>query len=189
MRIVLVRHGATEWSASGKHTSTTDVPLTEDGRRAAQRLGERLHGREFALVLASPRSRARETAALAGLRPTVEPDLAEFAYGDYEGRTTPEIRAERPDWWLWRDGAPGGETPAQVGARADRVIERALAAGGDVALFAHGHILRALAARWLELPPERGGSLALETASLSELGFEREARVLWLWNDTSHLRA
>jgi broad specificity phosphatase PhoE len=182
MRIVLARHGETEWSASGKHTSTTDVPLTERGRADARGLSERLAGREFALVLASPRIRARETAELAGFESRIEPDLAEIDYGDYEGLTTPEIREERPGWLLWSDGSPGGETPAEAGARVDRVIARALAADGDVALFAHGHILRILAARWLELPPERGGSFALETAALSELGFERENRVIARWN-------
>jgi probable phosphoglycerate mutase len=184
MRIVLVRHGQTEWSASGQHTSTTDIPLTEAGRDAARALGERLAGREFALVLVSPRIRAQETCRLAGLseRAQIDPDLAEVAYGDYEGLTTPQIREQRPDWSLWRDGSPGGETLAQAGERADRVIARALAAGGDVAILAHGHILRVLGARWLELPPERGRSFALDTASVSELGFERENRVFWLWN-------
>jgi broad specificity phosphatase PhoE len=182
MRIVLARHGETEWSASGQHTSTTDVPLTERGREAALALRERLAGREFALVLASPRARARETAKLAGFEPEIEPDLAEVDYGDYEGLTTPEIREERPGWSLWADGSPGGETLTQAGARADRVLARALAAGGDVAIFAHGHILRVLAARWIELPPERGASFALDTASLSELGFERENRVISHWN-------
>jgi probable phosphoglycerate mutase len=184
MRIVLVRHGETEWSASGKHTSTTDVPLTDRGRAAARELRERLAGREFALVLASPRIRARDTAALAGLDPEIDPDLAEVDYGDYEGRTTPEIREDRPGWSLWTDGSPGGETLAEAGARADRVLARALAADGDVAIFAHGHILRVLAARWLELPPERGASFALDTAALSELGFERENRVIERWNLT-----
>jgi probable phosphoglycerate mutase len=182
MRVVLVRHGATEWSESGQHTSTTDVPLTEAGREAARALGERLKGREFALVLTSPRARARDTAAIAGIEAELEPDLVEVDYGEYEGRTTPEIRVERPGWTLWRDGSPGGETLAQAGARVDRVITRALAAEGDVALFAHGHILRVLAARWLGLPPERGASLALHTATLSELGFERETRVILRWN-------
>jgi broad specificity phosphatase PhoE len=188
VRIVLARHGQTEWSASGKHTSVTDIPLTEEGVRAARKLGERLKGREFALVLSSPRARARETAELAGFHPQLDEDLAEFAYGDYEGLTSKEIRRERPDWSLWRDGAPGGEQPADVGARVDRVIARALQADGDVALFAHGHVLRVLAARWLELPPTRGASFALDTASLSELGFEHDDRVIWLWNDTSHLQ-
>ncbi len=186
-RIVLIRHGETEWSATGKHTSVTDVPLLDVGRRGAGRLRERLGGRDFALALVSPRARARETAALAGVEAEVDEDLVEFDYGDYEGRTTPEIREERPGWTVWADGAPGGETADQVGARADRVIERALAAGGDVAVFAHGHFLRVLAARWVGLPAPYGGHLALDTGSVSELGFEREQRVIWLWNDTSHL--
>jgi broad specificity phosphatase PhoE len=188
--LVLARHGETEWSASGKHTSVTDVPLTVAGRADGERLRERLAGWTFALVLTSPRTRARETCALAGLgdRAQVEEDLAEFAYGAYEGRTTPEIREEHPGWSVWRDGAPGGETAEQVGARADCVIARALAAGGDVALFAHGHLLRVLAARWIELPATHGGHLALDTGALCELGFERERRAIWTWNDTSHLR-
>ena len=190
MTIVLVRHGETEWSATGKHTSTTDVPLLESGRRDAERLRERLAGRSFALVLTSPYARARETAGLAGFGDVaqVDADLTEFGYGEYEGLTTPEIRAARPDWSVWIDGAPGGETADQVGVRADRAIERALAAGGDVAVFAHGHLLRVLAARYIDLPASDGGHLALSTGSVSELGFERERRVILLWNDTSHLR-
>ncbi len=187
MKIVLARHGQTEWSAAGRHTSVTDVPLTDAGRAAARGLGERLRGREFALVLASPRRRAQETATLAGQAPQIDPDLAEFDYGAYEGLTTREIRETRPDWFLWTDGAPGGETADAVGARVDRVLERARHAGGDVALFAHGHVLRVVAARWLGLPAARGGSFALDTASLSELGYERETPVVWLWNDMSHL--
>jgi broad specificity phosphatase PhoE len=188
-RLVLIRHGETEWSASGKHTSVTDVPLLESGRRDAELLRDRLAGREFALVLSSPRARARETAVLAGLGEAtqVDEDLVEFDYGSYEGRTTPEIRETRPGWSVWADGAPGGETASRVGVRADRAIARALAADGDVALFAHGHLLRVLAARWIGLPDVVGGHLALHTGSLSELGFERERRVIWLWNDTSHL--
>jgi probable phosphoglycerate mutase len=183
--VFLARHGETEWSASGKHTSRTDVGLTEAGERAARGLRDKLAGREFALVLSSPMRRALHTCELAGFadRCEIDADLKEFDYGDYEGLTTPEIRKDRPGW-VWTDGAPGGETAAQVGARADRVIERAVAAGGDVLLFAHGHLLRVLGARWLELEPERGGSLALDTAALCELGFERERRVLWLWNYT-----
>jgi broad specificity phosphatase PhoE len=187
-RFVLIRHGETEWSASGKHTSVTDVPLTESGRRGAELLRERLAGRDFALVLSSPRARARDTAAIAGLEVQLDDDLVEFDYGEYEGRTTPEIRVERPGWSVWSDGAPGGETVEQVGERADRVIERALAADGDVAAFAHGHLLRVLAARWIGLPATYGGHLALDTGSVSELGFERERRAIWLWNDTTHLR-
>jgi len=182
VRIVLVRHGQTEWSASGKHTSTTDIPLTDAGRAAARALP--LRGREFALVLTSPRLRARETCALAGLTGEVDADLAEFDYGAYEGLTTKEIREQRPGWSLWTDGAPGGETADEVGARADRVIARAVAAGGDVALFAHGHVLRVLGARWLGLPASAGGHFGLDTASICELGFEREARVVWKWNLT-----
>jgi broad specificity phosphatase PhoE len=187
VRIVLVRHGQTEWSKSGQHTGVTDIPLTDAGREAAKRVGARLAGREFALVLASPRQRAQETARIAGYAPEVDADLAEFDYGDYEGKTTKEIRETRPDWFLWRDGAPGGETAEQVGARVDRLLERVAAADGDVALFAHGHILRAVGARWIALDAAYGGRLALDTASLSELGYEREVRVIWLWNDTSHL--
>jgi broad specificity phosphatase PhoE len=186
--VFLVRHGETEWSASGKHTSRTDIELTPEGERAARALGERLAGREFALILTSPLRRARDTADLAGFagRYEVDEDLREFDYGSYEGLTTPEIREQRPGWYLWADGAPGGETAEQVGARADRVIERAVAAlaEGDVVAFAHGHLLRVLGARWIELGAECGGRLALDTAALCELGFERERRVIWLWNYT-----
>lgn len=181
MRLVLVRHGETEWSASGKHTSTTDVPLTERGREAATKLRGTLG--DFALVLASPRGRARDTARLAGFAdPAIDPDLAEVDYGDYEGLTTPEIRETRPGWTLWADGSPNGESLAAAGERVDRVIDRALAADGDVIVFAHGHILRVLGARWIGLPAERGASLALDTAAVSELGFERETRVISRWN-------
>jgi broad specificity phosphatase PhoE len=182
--IVLVRHGATEWSVAGKHTGRTDVPLTDDGRRDADRLRERLAGRPFALVLSSPLARARETAERAGLgdRAQIDDDLREFDYGEYEGRTTPEIREERPGWSVWRDGAPGGERPDDVGERADRVIGRVLEAGGDVAVFAHGHLLRVLGARWIELPAAYGGSMALSTGAVCELGYERERRAIWLWN-------
>jgi broad specificity phosphatase PhoE len=187
--LVLVRHGETEWSATGRHTSVTDVPLTDRGREAAARLRSRLAGFEFALVLASPRARAGENAALAGLgeRAEVDEDLAEFAYGEYEGRTTADIREERPGWSVWDDSAPGGETAAQVGARADRVIERVTVVDGDVAAFAHGHLLRVLGARWIGLDPVYGGHLGLDTGSVCELGYERERRAIWVWNDTSHL--
>jgi broad specificity phosphatase PhoE len=184
--VLLVRHGETEWSRSGRHTSRTDVPLLPAGRRAAEALGRRLAGREPALVLTSPMIRARETARLAGLAAEVTDDLHELGYGSYEGLTTPEIRSERPDWSLWTDGSPGGETLDAAAARADRVIARAARVGGDVALFAHGHILRILGARWLGLAPEVAASLALSTAALCDLGYERERRVIWLWNDTSH---
>jgi broad specificity phosphatase PhoE len=190
MRIVLARHGETEWSAAGRHTSVTDVALTDAGRRAGEALGARLAGRRFALVLASPRTRARLTCELAGCggQAEIDADLVEWDYGEYEGLTTPEIREFRPGWSVWEQDLPGGETVAQVGARADRVLARVLAAGGDVALFAHGHFLRVLGARWLGLGPERGASFGLDTAALCELGFERERRVVWLWNDTSHLQ-
>jgi broad specificity phosphatase PhoE len=187
--LVLVRHGPTEWSVAGRHTGTTDIPLTEDGRAAAARLRERLARYDFAVVLTSPMQRARETAELAGLgeRAEREPDLREYDYGEYEGVTTDEIREERPGWSLWRDGAPGGETPGDVGERADRVIARALEAGGDVALFAHGHVLRVLGARWIELPAAYGGHFALGTAAVCELSYERDRRVVRLWNDQGHL--
>jgi broad specificity phosphatase PhoE len=189
MRIVLVRHGETEWSAGGRHTSYTDVPLTDAGRQAAKALGARLAGRRFALVLRSPRARSGETCELAGYgaQAQLDDDLVEWDYGEYEGLTTPQIRESRPGWSVWTHDSPGGETAAQVGARADRVIARALAADGDVALFAHGHLLRVLGARWIGLPPDGGAKLGLGTAALCELGSEREHRVVWLWNDTSHL--
>jgi len=188
-RLLLVRHGETEWSRDGLHTRAPDVPLTEPGERAARALGERLRGWSFALVLTSPMTRARETGRLAGLadRAEVTPDLCEVGYGEYEGRTTKDIRVERPGWDLWRDGAPGGEPLDEAGARADRVIERALAVDGDVAVFAHGHILRVLGARWIGLEATGGGKLALDTAALCQLDFERERRVIRRWNDTSHL--
>ena len=182
--VVLVRHGETEWSVAGLHTSVTDIPLTERGREAARRVGEGLAGRSFALVLTSPRQRARDTAALAGFPDAeVDEDLAELGYGEYEGVSTAQVRETRPGWDVWRDGSPGGEPLPDAARRADRVIERALGAGGDVLIFAHGHLLRILAARWIELPPEAGGRLALGTAAASTLGFERERRVLWRWNE------
>jgi broad specificity phosphatase PhoE len=182
----LVRHAETEWSRSGKHTGRTDVPLTDAGRERARELGARLAGHDFALVLVSPLERARETARLAGLGDSCEvrEDLLEWDYGDYEGITTAEIREERPDWYLWRDGVPNGETADEVGARCDRVIDEVSSVDGRVALFAHGHILRALAARWVQEPVAFGGRLYLSTGSLSRLGFEREVRVIRLWNET-----
>jgi broad specificity phosphatase PhoE len=182
----LVRHAETEWSRSGRHTGRTDVPLTDAGRARARELGARVGGRDFALVLVSPLGRARETARLAGLGDPcqVREDLLEWDYGDYEGITTASIREERPDWYLWRDGVPNGETADEVGARCDRVIEEILSVDGDVAAFAHGHILRALAARWLEEPVGFGGRLFLSTGSVCVLGFEREVRVVRLWNET-----
>jgi broad specificity phosphatase PhoE len=180
----LVRHAETEWSRSGRHTGRTDVPLTDEGRERARALGEALSRRRFAVVLASPLDRARETAALAGLgeHAQLREDLLEWDYGDYEGITTPDIRAERPGWYLWRDGVPNGESADEVAARCDRVIEELVAAPGDVAVFAHGHVLRALSARWVEQPVAFGGRPYLATGSLSVLGFEREVRVIRSWN-------
>lgn len=191
MRIVLIRHGETEWSRSGRHTGRTDLPLLPEGERAARAASTRLAGESIGLVLTSPLLRARRTAELAGLGPAarLDDDLREWDYGDYEGLTTPEIREGRPGWDQWRDGCPGGESAAEVGERADRVIARVLASGAEhAALVAHGHLLRVLAARWAELDPSAGGRLALSTAAVCELGFERERRVVLLWNDTSHLR-
>jgi probable phosphoglycerate mutase len=183
-RLWLVRHGETEWSLSGAHTGRTDLPLTERGREYARRLGAVLRERTFALVLTSPLRRARDTCELAGYGDLaqVEPDLREWDYGDYEGRSTLEIRRERPGWHLWQDGVPNGETVEQVAQRARRVMERALAAKGDIALFSHGHCLRILAAIWVGLPPTDGRLLALDTASMSVLGHERETRVISRWN-------
>ena len=185
--VVLVRHGQTEWSLSGQHTGTTDIPLTEQGRRHAEALGARLAGWRFERVLSSPLARALDTCRLAGMgdRAEVTDDLREWDYGEYEGRRTLDIREERPGWGLWVDGVPGGETVDEVGRRADRVIETVRHADGDVALFAHGHVLRVLAARWVGLPPDHGRLLALSTASISVLGWERETAVVERWNETA----
>ena len=185
--IWLVRHAETEWSRDKRHTGRTDIPLLDEGREHARSLRERLKAVSFDAVFASPLSRARETCELAGFgdRMELEDGLMEWDYGDYEGQTTVEIREERPDWYLWRNGCPGGEAPIDVERRVDRVIERALAAGGPVALFAHGHVLRALGARWAELPIDAGGRLALSTGAICVLGFEREIRVIRRWNDAA----
>jgi len=182
----LIRHGETEWSRSGAHTGRTDLPLTDVGREKAASLGRHLGGRAFTLVLASPLQRARETCRLAGYGDVaqIEANLCEWDYGAYEGRTTPEIRKDVTEWNLWTSGVPNGETIAQVAARAQAVITRASSAGGDAALFAHGHILRILAACWLGLPPAAGRLFALDTASLSILGYERTTRVIARWNET-----
>lgn len=191
-RIVLVRHGQTEWSASGKHTGRTDVPLTSDGEKQATVLGPVLRGYDFGLVLSSPLSRAYRTAELAGLTGIViDPDLQEWDYGGYEGLTTAEIRERRPGWRLWRDGVipgpdGGGETSAHIAARADRIVHRILPLverGVDVALVSHGHFLRVSAARWLGLSASAGAYFALDTASISALGFERGERVIRWWNE------
>jgi broad specificity phosphatase PhoE len=182
--IVLARHGETEWSSSGRHTSFTDVPLTDYGRQQARRLSARLAGREFASVLTSPRQRARETCELAGLmdRAEVSEDVAEWNYGDYEGRTIEEIRRDVPDWTIFSHGAPGGESADDVAARADGVIRWAMAYGDPVVVFSHGHFLRVLGARWIALPASGGALLGLDTATLSLLGHERDQRVLRVWN-------
>jgi broad specificity phosphatase PhoE len=182
MDVWLLRHAETEWSRDGRHTGRTDVPLTDVGREAARALRARTSGHRFALVLASPLSRALQTAELAGLTPQLRDDLVEFDYGAYEGITTDEIREQRPGWNLWRDGSAGGESADDVGRRVDRVIAEALAASGDVALVAHGHVLRVLAARWLEQPAAFAARLLLDTGAISILGFERETRVMRSWN-------
>ena len=184
---MLVRHGETDWSESGRHTGSTDVPLTDRGRRQARALGERLRDRRFALVLTSPLQRATETCRLAGFgagRALTREELREWDYGEYEGRRTVDIRQERPGWLLWDDGVPGGETLDEVGRRVDRVIDEIRRVDGDVAVFAHGHVLRVLAARWVGLPPREGRVLALDTGTVSILGFERETSVLRLWNES-----
>jgi len=182
--VVLVRHGETEWSRSMRHTGRTDIPLLPAGEAQAHEVAPRLARRDFALVLASPMQRARRTAELAGFgdRAEVDRDLCERDYGEYEGRTTKAIRVERPGWDVWRDDCPGGETLEQLAARADRVIGRAGAVDGDTLVFAHSHLLRTLAARWIGLAPGGGGKLVLGTATLSVLGFERERRVIRHWN-------
>ena len=182
--IWLIRHGETEWSRSGAHTGRTDLPLTAAGRDNAAAIGRWLQGRAFALVLTSPMERARDTCRLAGYGDAaqVDPNLCEWDYGDYEGRTTPDIQQERPGWSLWRDGVPNGENIEQVSSRAETVLARAIAADGDTALFSHGHILRILTARWLQLDPRCGSLFALSTASVSTLGYERETRVISCWN-------
>lgn len=184
--IWLFRHGETEWSLSGAHTGRTDLPLTDRGCKRAAVLGRYLSGREFSLVLTSPMRRARDTAARAGYADAaqVEPNLREWDYGDYEGRSTADIRKDRPGWFLWTDGVPNGETIQQVAARARAVIDRVVAVDGDVALFAHGHILRILTACWLGLPPDDGRLFALSTGTISTLGYERETRVISRWNMT-----
>jgi len=179
----LVRHGPTEWSENGRHTSTTDLPLLPRGEEVARGLAPRLTETPFAQVLTSPRRRARRTAELAGFgHAEVDEDLVEWAYGDYEGITTPEIRETVPGWTVWTGGCPGGETPTEVGARLDRVVERVRAASGATLVFAHGHSLRVLTARWLGLPVRDGRLFRLDTATVSVLGYERESPVVLRWN-------
>jgi probable phosphoglycerate mutase len=190
--IYLARHGETAWTLSGQHTGLTDIPLTERGERNAVRLGERLKG-HFAAVFTSPLQRARRTCELAGFGRVAkpDPDLVEWNYGEYEGKTTAEIRQRQPDWKIFRDGCPGGETLVDVAARADRVIARARQVNGDVLLFSSGHILRVLAARWLKLDPSAGQFFCLSTATLSTLGYEHglDEPVIRLWNDGRHVEA
>jgi probable phosphoglycerate mutase len=183
--IFVVRHGETEWSQAGRHTGRTDVPLTDDGRQRAAELRDELAGYSFSLVLCSPLLRARETCELAGLGAVAVAcdHLREWDYGDYEGLTTPEILASRPDWDLWRDGCPGGESPDEVAARADRALAPLREADGDCAIaFAHGHSLRMVAARWIELPPAGGARFVLGPAAIGVLGYERSRAVISRWN-------
>jgi broad specificity phosphatase PhoE len=182
--VVLVRHAETEWSVSGRHTGLTDIPLTDSGRARARRLGAALAGQHFELVLVSPARRARETCELAGLgaQAGVREDLHEWDYGEYEGLTSAQIRQIDPRWSLWRDGCPGGESPEQVGARADRVIGELTGVSGEVAMFSHGHMLRVLAARWIGYEAATGERLSLQTASISVLGHEHGTRALTRWS-------
>ncbi|MBU2669347.1 histidine phosphatase family protein [Actinoplanes bogorensis] len=183
--IVLIRHGQTEWSANGKHTSYTDLDLTAEGERQARAVAARIKDRDFVAVISSPRRRALRTAELAGLTVTeTTEDLAEWNYGEYEGITSATIHETNPGWWLFRDGAPGGESPEQIGERIDRVLAHAreLLDRGDVALIGHGHALRVTGARWIEMPTEGGGRLKLGTATLSILGFDHGRPAIDTWN-------
>ena len=191
--LFLVRHGETAWSLSGQHTGLTDLPLTEHGERNARQLGERLRGLKFAKVFTSPLQRAAKTCELAGFGSVAEvyPDLVEWNYGEYEGLRSAEILAKRPGWLIFRDGCPGGESPEQIAARADRVVKRVRAVGDDVLVFSSGHFLRMLAARWLGLEPLAGKYVLLGTAGLSTLSYEHELSqpAIELWNDTRHVSA
>jgi broad specificity phosphatase PhoE len=189
----LARHGETAWTVTGQHTGRTDLPLTERGEGNAQRLGERLSGLTFAKVFTSPLQRARRTCELAGFGSVaqIDGDLVEWDYGEYEGRLTVDILKERPDWQLFRDGCPGGESPQRVAARADRVVSRVRAVAGDVLVFSSGHFLRVVATRWIGIEPINGKSLMLGTASLSAVGYENSVShpAIRLWNDTHHVLA
>ena len=189
--VYIARHGETAWSLAGRHTGRTDIPLTERGEDNARRLRRRLEGITFTEVLVSPLQRARRTCELAGFAAAAEvaPDLMEWDYGDYDGRLTSDIRLERPGWYLFRDGCPGGESLAEVGARVDRLVTRLRADGGRILLFGHGHFSRVLAARWIGLPPEDARHLLLSTASLSILGYEHTVAdpAILLWNDDHHV--
>lgn len=183
-RIYLIRHGATEWSENGRHTGTTDLPLTEKGRAAALRMREVLVRLELAQVFASPMQRARETCTLSGVRPAaaIDADLSEWNYGDYEGLTTEEISRTVPGWMIFDDGCPGGEMPEDVARRADRMIAKARKAAGNVAMFSHGHFLRVFVARWLDLPASQGKNFLLDTATLNVLGYYYHAPAVQIWN-------
>ena len=183
--LVIVRHADTAWTVSGQHTGRSDIPLNEEGRAKALGLREPLSEWTFVAVWSSPLSRALETARLAGFAPAQRAQLLEWDYGDYDGRTTLEIRDERPGWTLWADGVPKGELAASVGRRADRVIERAREGTGDTLCFAHGHLLRVLASRWVGLPPMGGRLIVLDAAAVGELGWEREVPVIARWNEPS----
>jgi broad specificity phosphatase PhoE len=184
VNVFAIRHGETAWSLSGQHTGTTDIPLTDNGRRLAERMRPILARNAFALILCSPRQRARETCQLAGLgdKAVVDSDLVEWNYGEYEGLTPKQIHEVAPGWLIFRDGCPGGETPEQVGARVDRVIARSRAVDGDIALFAHGHILRVLAARWIGLPASCGQHFLLNTGTICVLGYYRKIPAVRIWN-------
>jgi broad specificity phosphatase PhoE len=184
MSLFTIRHGETAWSLSGQHTGVTDIPLTDNGRRLAERLRPLLAKQKFALVLTSPLQRARETCALAGLGDpaVIDPDLMEWNYGEYEGLTTPQIQATRTGWEIFRDGCPGGETPEDVALRVDRVIARVRGAAGDAAVFAHGHVLRVFAARWIDLPPAAGRNFLLDTGTLCILDHYRGIPAVKVWN-------
>lgn len=188
--VVLVRHGETEWSLSGQHTGLTDIPLTDRGREEARLLTPLLAGADFALVLSSPLRRARETCKLAGLgdRMEIEPDLVEWNYGEYEGLTSAQINGIAPGWMLFTDGCPGGESPEQVGVRVDHVIRRVRSIAGRVAVFAHGHVLRVFAARWIGLPPAVGRHFLLDTSTICVLGYYRGTPAVKRWNAPIRLR-
>lgn len=187
-KVYLLRHGETEWSLNGRHTGVTDIPLTENGRKLARQLQPILAKEQFVMVLTSPLQRARDTCELAGLGTlaSVDRDLMEWNYGEYDGLTTDQIRQTRPDWSVFSDGCPGGESPLQVSVRADRIVSRVRSVDGNVALFSHGHILRVLAARWINLSASYGENFLLDTATLNVLGYYRESPAFKIWNAPLH---
>ncbi|MGN6735943.1 MAG: histidine phosphatase family protein [Candidatus Binatia bacterium] len=187
-KVYLLRHGETEWSLNGRHTGVTDIPLTENGRKLARQLQPILAREKFVTVFTSPLKRARDTCVLAGLGTlaSIDRDLMEWNYGEYEGLTTDQIRQTKPDWSVFRDGCPGGESPPQVSVRADRIVSRVRAVDGNVALFSHGHILRVLAARWINLSASYGENFLLDTATLNVLGYYRESPAFKIWNAPLH---